>query len=96
MYSLTRLGAVTGRSDYTILAADARAWFDGRNPAARPVYDREAGRVSDGVDGTTLNTHSGAESNIVAAQALLEDAIALALTLPVELVLEPSYGAPAP
>lgn len=84
VYSLTRLGAVTGRSDYTILAADARAWFYGRNPAGRPVYDREAGRVSDGIDGTTLSTHSGAESNIVAAQALLEDATALALTLPVE------------
>ena len=46
VYSLTRLGAVTGRSDYTLLAADARGWFDGRNPAARPVYDREAGRVA--------------------------------------------------
>jgi hypothetical protein len=84
VYSLTRLEAVTGRAVYTALAADARAWFDGRNPAARPVYDREAGRVSDGIDGTTLSTHSGAESNIVAAQALIEEAIALALTLPVE------------
>lgn len=88
VYSLTRLGAVTGRAEYTVLAADARAWFDGRNPAARPVYDREAGRVSDGIDGTTLSTHSGAESNIVAAQALIEDATALALTLPAE----PGWG----
>jgi hypothetical protein len=87
VYSLTRLGAVTGRSDYTLLAANARAWFDGRNPAARPVYDRESGRVSDGVDGTTLSTHSGAESNIVAAQALLDDATALALTLPVDVAV---------
>jgi hypothetical protein len=84
-YCLTRLGEVTGRADYLALAADARAWFDGRNPASRPVYDREAGRVNDGLDGARLNAHSGAESNIVAAQALLEDAIALALTLPVEL-----------
>jgi hypothetical protein len=87
VYSLTRLGAVTGRSDYMLLAADARAWFDGRNPAARPVYDREAGRVSDGLDGTTLSTHSGAESNIVAAQALLDDAKALALTLSVDVAV---------
>jgi len=84
-YSLTRLGEVTGRADYLVLAADARAWFDDRNPSTRRVYDRDAGRVSDGIDGATLNTHSGAESNIVAAQALLGDAIALALTLPVDL-----------
>jgi hypothetical protein len=84
VYTLTRLAAVTGRGDYALLAADARAWFDGRNPSGRAVYDREAGRVSDGLDGTTVSTHSGAESNIVAAQALLEDATSLALTLPVE------------
>jgi hypothetical protein len=87
VYSLTRLGAVTGRGDYAVLAADARAWFDGRNPAGRPVYDRDAGRVSDGLDGTTLSTHSGAESNIVAAQALLEDATALAPTLAVDVAV---------
>jgi hypothetical protein len=87
VFSLTRLGTVTGRTDYTVLAADARAWFDGRNPAGRPIYDREAGRVGDGLDGTALNTHSGAESNIVAAQALLEDATALALTLSVDVAV---------
>jgi hypothetical protein len=87
IYSLTRLGEVTGRDDYLVLAADARAWFDGRNPSHRPVYDRDAGRVGDGLDGTTLNTHSGAESNIAAAQALPSDTIALAMTLPVELAM---------
>jgi hypothetical protein len=87
VYSLTRLGTVTGRSDYTLLATNARSWFDGRNPAARPVYDRESGRVSDGVDGSTLSTHSGAESNIVAAQAMLDDAKALALTLSVDVAV---------
>jgi len=92
VYSLTRLGAVTGRSDYLLLATDARAWFDGRNPSGRPVYDREAGRVSDGVDGTTLNTHSGAESNIVAAQALLDDTTAFALTLSVGVALPAQVG----
>jgi hypothetical protein len=84
VYSLTRLGAVTGQADYLVLAAEARAWFDGRNPAGRPVYDRAAGRVGDGLDGVTVSMHSGAESNIVAAQALLKDATALALTLPVD------------
>jgi hypothetical protein len=86
-YSLTRLAEVTGRAGYALLAADARAWFDGRNPAGSPVYDRDAGRVRDGLDGTTISTHSGAESNIVAAQALLDDATALALALPVEVAV---------
>lgn len=85
VYGLTRLGAVTGRTDYLALAADARAWFDGRNPAARPVYDRAAGRVADGIDGATISTHSGAESNIVAAQALPDDATSLARALPVDM-----------
>lgn len=92
VYGLTRLAAVTGRGDYALLAADAKAWFDGRNPARIPVYDRDAGRVSDGLDGTTLSTHSGAESNIVAAQALVDDATAVALTLPLEVALPAAVG----
>lgn len=82
VYGLSRLAAVTGRSDYAALAADARAWFDGRNPAQQPVYDRDAGRVGDGVDHGLVNTHSGAEANIVGAQALFDDATALARALP--------------
>jgi hypothetical protein len=87
VYSLEHLGAVTGRAGYVQLAADARAWFSGRNPCARPVYDREAGRVGDGLDGRTISTHSGAEANIVAAEALLEETIALARGLPAETAL---------
>ncbi len=82
VYVLTRLAEVTERSDYAALAADARAWFDGRNPARQPVYDRDAGRVGDGVDHGVVSTHSGAEANIVGAQALFEDATALARALP--------------
>jgi len=37
------------------------------------VYDRAAGRVADGVDSVELNPHSGAESNVVGAQALIDD-----------------------
>jgi hypothetical protein len=39
------------------------------------VYDRDAGRVHDGIDDGVLNPHSGAESNIVGAQALIDDVI---------------------
>jgi hypothetical protein len=40
------------------------------------VYDRVNGRVTDGIDDGRLNPHSGAESNIVGAQALLPDVAA--------------------
>jgi len=52
-----------------------RAWFDGRNSARRAVYDREEGRVYDGIDDGVLNVHSGAESNVVGGQALLDQVI---------------------
>ena len=78
VYSLEKLETVTGDATFADLAAKARAWFDGRNPAGRPVYDRGAGRVHDGIDDGVLNEHSGAEANIVGAQALLADVIAAA------------------
>jgi hypothetical protein len=46
-----------------------------RNPARRAVYDREEGRVYDGIDHGVLNVHSGAESNVVGGQALLDQVI---------------------
>src|SRR6202011_5153280 len=81
VYSLTRLGEDTGMSEYAALAAPARAWFDGRNAAGQPVYDRGVGRVGDGVDGRHVSTQSGAEANIVAAQTLFEDTVTLARRL---------------
>jgi hypothetical protein len=78
IYALTRLADVTSTSTYATLAVAARAWFDGRNAAGRPVYDRDAGRVGDGIDGGRVNTNSGAEANIVGAQALFDEAVTLA------------------
>ncbi len=83
VYALGRLAEVTGSPDYRVLAADACAWFDGRNPAGTPIYDRATGRVHDGVDEGRVNAHSGAESNIVGAQALFDDATAVARQLTV-------------
>ncbi len=79
--SLDRLAAATGDGEYTAHAQLARAWFDGRNPASLPVYDRDTGRVGDGIDGPRVSLGSGAESNIVAAQALFDDAVRLAGTV---------------
>lgn len=73
VFAMDRLAAATGDARYTRLASDARAWFDGRNPAGAAVYDRVRGRVADGVDDGALNPDSGAESNIVAAQALFAE-----------------------
>jgi hypothetical protein len=76
VYAMDRLYQATGDVGYSRLRDQARAWFDGRNSASQPVYDRANGRVNDGIDDGRLNPHSGAESNIVGAQALLPDVAA--------------------
>ncbi|HEY6379117.1 MAG TPA: hypothetical protein VI316_08045 [Candidatus Dormibacteraeota bacterium] len=81
VYALSRLAEVTGVSEYSALAAAARGWFDGRNPSGRPVYSRGDGRVGDGVDSRRVSMQSGAEANIVAAQALFADVLTLAARL---------------
>jgi hypothetical protein len=75
------LAAATGDGRWGRVADAARAWFDGTNSAGAAVYDRERGRVGDGVDGRRLNQNSGAEANIVAAQVLPEDAARVAASL---------------
>jgi hypothetical protein len=81
VYDCDRLHELTHDARWAELATDARAWFDGRNPAGQPVYDRARGRVSDGIDGTRVSENSGAESNIVAAEALFEEVVELAMHL---------------
>jgi hypothetical protein len=76
-WSLERLAAVDGEA-WARAAADARAWFDGRNAAVAPVYDRERGRVADGIDDGDISDNSGAEANLVAAAILRDDAAAAA------------------
>jgi len=75
VYSMERLRALTGEPRFDELWRMARGWFDGRNSARRAVYDREEGRVYDGIDEGVLNLHAGAESNVVGAQALLDQVI---------------------
>jgi hypothetical protein len=72
-YVVDRLHVATNEAVYATLRDHARAWFDGRNTAGLPVYDRVVGRVADGVDGGRVSEHSGAESNIVGAQALFPE-----------------------
>jgi len=81
VYVLARIADVTGAPGYAALAGTARSWFDGRNRAGQPVYDRSAGRVGDGVEDGRVSSNSGAEANIVGAQALLDDTTTLARRL---------------
>jgi hypothetical protein len=75
VYSIERLRDITGEPRFDELWHRSRAWFDGRNPARLAVYDREEGRVYDGIDEGALNVHSGAESNVVGGQALVDQVI---------------------
>jgi hypothetical protein len=92
VYVLTRIAAVTGTPAYATLAGMARSWFDRRNAAGQPVYDRRAGRVSDGVDGGRVSDNSGAEANIVGAQALFDDTAKLAKRLAAREALPAAAG----
>jgi hypothetical protein len=69
---LDSVAAATGETRYALLANDARAWFDGRNAARQPMYDRVRGLVHDGIDDGEVNQNSGAESNIEGGLALLD------------------------
>lgn len=73
LFGVERLAAVTGEPRFAELSERARAWFGGRNTARRPVYDRDTGRVADGIDAGVLNGHSGAEANIAAGWALFHE-----------------------
>ncbi|GAC1613945.1 MAG: hypothetical protein NVS9B1_22950 [Candidatus Dormibacteraceae bacterium] len=76
---MSRLHSETGDEGFGRGARRAREWFSGRNPARLPVYMRDAGRVADGVDDGTVNEHSGAEANIAAGLALIDDGFVRAL-----------------
>ena len=73
IFDIKALFAVTQREEYRDYLHLARAWFRGRNPAGQPVYDPEAGLCHDGVDNNRVSENSGAESNIEAAFALMEE-----------------------
>lgn len=82
--SLDRLGVATGDDAWSALAADARAWFGGRNAAGQPVYDTDRGRVGDGIDDGCVSGNSGAEANIECAAALLDVAADVAARMSAE------------
>jgi hypothetical protein len=82
VYSMDQLYEATGDERWSGLATDARAWFDGRNAAGAPVYDRTRGLVADGLDDGRVSENSGAEANIHGAEALFDDALEVARAMP--------------
>lgn len=79
VFAMERLAAVTGLPRYTEMARKARGWFDGRNVSAAALYDRVSGCVADGLDEGRVSDRSGAEANITACDALLNDPGVLSL-----------------
>jgi hypothetical protein len=77
-----RLAVATGDRRWASAAADARGWFDRRDATGVAVYDRGTGRVADGVDRGRVSANSGAEANICAGEALLDDAVMVARQMP--------------
>lgn len=75
VFGLDRLATATGEAPWADLASEARTWFDRRDAAGAVVYDRDRGRVADGIDDGRVSRNSGAEANIEAAGALLNEAI---------------------
>jgi hypothetical protein len=78
VFSLDRLAAAEPGAEWADLARRARVWFELVDRSGRAIYDREEGRVADGVDEGRVSENSGAEANIVAAEALPDDAVASA------------------
>ena len=68
---LDAVGLAVRDRRYRVAATLARAWFDGRNAASEPVFDRVRGLVHDGIDDGRVSANSGAEANIEAGLALV-------------------------
>ncbi len=78
-FVMDRLAAVTGQGSYADMAHKAKRWFDGRNPTGAAVYERTTGRVADGLDCGCVSDRSGAEANVTACLALIDDPGVLSL-----------------
>ena len=68
---LQAVGKATGDGRYTKYADLGRTWFDGRNAASLPVFDRQRGLTYDGIDFGRVSQNSGAETNIEAGLAFV-------------------------
>jgi hypothetical protein len=65
IYAALEAFSQTQDSKYANLAGHLAAWFFGKNPAQRQMYDPATGRTFDGIGSqTNVNTNSGAESTI--------------------------------
>lgn len=73
VYALLEAYKVTNKDIYAELAAEAAKWLTGRNPANAVMYNKDTGRIFDGINSESeVNKNSGAESTIEGLLTLLK------------------------
>lgn len=73
VYALLEAYKITSKDIYAARAAEAAKWLTGRNPANAVMYNKETGRVFDGINSENdVNKNSGAESTIEGLLTLLK------------------------
>lgn len=71
VYACAEAYRITGKEKYLGMAKEAAAWFAGKNPAGKVMWDPATGRCFDGiVSNKEINMNSGAESTIEALLSL--------------------------
>jgi hypothetical protein len=71
VFACTEAYRITGKDKYLDIAKQAAAWFAGKNPAGKVMWDTMTGRCFDGIiSSEKINLNSGAESTIEALLAL--------------------------
>jgi hypothetical protein len=71
VYACAEAYRITGKVKYLSMAREEAAWFAGKNPAGKVMWDPATGRCFDGiVSNKEINMNSGAESTIEALLSL--------------------------
>jgi len=71
VYACAEAYRITGKVKYLGMAEEAAAWFAGKNPAGKMMWDPATGRCFDGITSNEeINMNSGAESTIEALLSL--------------------------
>ena len=71
VYACAEAYRITGKVKYLGIAKEAAAWFAGKNPAGKVMWDPATGRGFDGITSNEkINMNSGAESTIEALLSL--------------------------
>ena len=73
VFALLEAYKIIGEEKYAEQAANTALWFVGNNPANAIVYDKDSGRIYDGINSVDdVNKNSGAESTIEGLLSLMK------------------------